>query len=586
MNNSFIISPEAMKVKIPESFSTIARNNQYCLFASPDSIESYGDVSILVNGHPMPRNNSYSEYKSVKGGQLVHDLFIRYGIEFIRKIKGFFLIVICTKENFYIYTDIHSVKRFYYKTGDLQNIISNDLDLLVKNIPTITDENIAIHQALFQHLLFGQTQYKNIRYAEYASFATLGASGLCVHKYWSAGELLNCDKNCSIEEFIAVFNKTISNSIGFFKPGNIGITLTGGRDTRSVLASLINNSISPHAFTFGNPRNRDVIVGKSIAQACGLTFSNPWMEEPCLANYKLLTDEIINDRNPFVHIHRAHRLDAIKKVTSKHKIDMLFLGAMGGDYIKGTAFDNYIVSTFMARFFFDKRVGQEALIKEILNSHAVKYNEDQIRILMDSMHQNEIFKDQHLTSEKDLLIVHEIIGCTHDIQDITVYANYVPILMAPFMDMDIMEALFHTRYSLINNSKNSMNPFVRYLGGELQAKLIVSLCPALKNIPFASYYTPADAAGYKVKYIIKRGLAAYKHHQSPNVSGFPYSEWFRNFVQHEFIELHDSVKIQYNVHVLKEWLDHNTHLEEEGYWHKFTNPIMLSSYVSILNKGQ
>jgi hypothetical protein len=583
MNNSFIIFPKGEDVNIPDHFSPISNNSNYTLYAQPESKEQFGDITIIIDGNPLPRNYWYSEYGQRKKGKLVYDLFSKFGTSFITKIKGFFLIVIFTKDSFYVYNDIHSVKRFYFNCKNSRISLSNDLDLLKKNLDTKIDDNIAIHQSLFQHFLFGQTIFENIKYSEYASFATLVESRLTISKYWTVDELISDRQNTSNEEFTIVFNNTIHNYIKYFNPNHIAITITGGRDTRSVLASLINNGNLPHTFTFGNPQNRDVVVGKLIAQTCGLTFSNPWLDNPSYNRYKLLTEEIINNKNPFVNIHRAHRLDAIKKETENKNIDMLFLGAMGGDYIKGTAFDNYIVSEFIARFFFDKQIKTEKIISEILDKHSVIHTEENIQKIINTLQNSEIFKDRRFTSKKDLLIIHEIIGCSHDVQDIMVYFNYVSYVMAPFMDIDIIEALFRTRFSLKTNSKNSLNPIARYLGGELQAKLILALCPALKDIPFASYYTPSDAAGSKIKYIIKRSLAAYKHHKSHNISGFSYEEWFINYINQEYDDLHSSLADAYDIRKLKNLLAGMNHSKEEGYWHKFTNPLMLSSYCSKLN---
>jgi hypothetical protein len=581
MSKSFIIS----STNLPDDYglSLIVSSEKFKLYANDNVFEKNGDIYIYFEGYFMPRNEWIDRFSNLTGSSLIYELFLTFGTKFIGKIKGFFTIAIITKDNFYVFNDIHSVKRFFFNVNDRSFFVSNSIAFLKAIIGNSIDPLFAAHHALFQHFIFGQTIFKNIQYSEFASQVFLNHGRLMIGKYWQTDSLENLNKDLSIKEFIFLFNKTIKNYIQYFKPKRVAATITGGRDTRSVVASLIANEVSPHLFTFGNPQNRDVIVGKLISESCNLSFSNPSISNPGIENYRELVNRIICLGDSFIHLHRAHRLDAIEKEVEEFNHDMVFVGAMGGDYIKGSSFDDYIVSEFIRENFFKKGTGTLVLMKRILEKHFVNYDKHLLNSLYDSLIRIPLISNREFNSSTDLHIAHDIIGCSHDIQDIKVYSKYIDKVIAPYMDIDIMEALFRTNFSLLSNSKNSNGLLTKYLGGELQANLVTDLCPALARVPYANYYKPVDVSGSKPRYIIKRGIAYIKQKQHPNISGFEYGKWFIDYIEKELQESRNlSVSQYYDFDKMLISIKMDKHLTHEGYWHKYTNAIMFSKYANNL----
>lgn len=581
MSKSFIIS----STNLPNDYglNLIVNSEKFRLYANDDVFEKNGDIYIYIEGYFMPRNEWIDRFSSLTGNSLIYELFLTFGPKFINKIKGFFTIAIITKENFYVFNDIHSVKRFFISVNNRSFFVSNNIAFLKAITGNSIDPLFAAHHALFQHFIFGQTIFKNIQYSEFASKVFLNHGRLIIDKYWRTDSLESLNRDLSIKEFIFLFNQTIKNYIQYFKPKRVAATITGGRDTRSVVASLIANEVSPHLFTFGNPQNRDVIVGKLISKSCNLSFSNPNISNPEMEYYGKLVNRIINLGDTFVHLHRAHRLDAIEKEVEEFSHDMIFVGAMGGDYIKGTSFDDYIVSEYVRENFFNKENEMLVLMKRILEKHFVKNDKNLLNSLYDSLIRIPLISNREFNSSTDLHIAHDIIGCSHDIQDIKVFSKYIDKVITPFMDIDIMEALFRTKFSLLSNSKNSKGLFTKYLGGELQANLVTDLCPALARVPYASYYKPADVSGSKPKYIINRGIAYIKQKKHPNISGFEYGKWFINYIEKELQESRNGRMSKYydfDKMLISYRMD--KHLTHEGYWHKYTNAIMFSKYINIL----
>lgn len=557
-----------------------ANCGRFFLYTDGANFKKNGETYFYYEGYFLPRRAFMGKYSGLSGYDLLIRLFKEEGPSFVNFIKGFYSIVIIDNDNFYLYNDIHSVKRFFYYSDSSEYYLSNNLTLLARTMSFKLEKCLAAHHALFQHFTGGTTCYEGVRYSEGAMKLTLKNGRLSVEKYWRATELLQSEKDLSVSEFNGIFKEVISEYITYYKPIQIAATITGGRDTRTVLAALLSNRSTPHLFTFGNPLNRDVVVGKIIAQKLELPFTNPDISDPEPSAYKHLIAKIVDIGNPFIHLHRAHRLQAIEQVSQEVGIDMVFVGAMGGDYIKGASFDDYIISEFLRLYFFERSLTIRDSICKVLNNHFVKFNDEIIDKVENLIGERYYFQGRDFTSIKEFGLVHEVVGCTHDIQDISVFANYVDKVVAPYMDIDVLEALFRTKYSLQMNSKNSSNPLSRFLGGEFQAKLVMDLFPGLAEIEFANYYSPSDVSGGVYRYILRRGIAYVKQKRSPGVSGFDYGKWFINYVEEELKQIGGSEVCEfYDIDKMIDTFRREEHLTHEGHWHRYTNPITFSRYL-------
>ena len=78
-----------------------------------------------------------------------------------------------------------------------------------------------------------------------------------------------------IDRIFSIVIKSLNN----FKDSEISITLTGGMDSRIILACLLKAGIKPNCLTFGNPNNHDVVLAKKIAE-------NHWEK------YRLIQDKL------------------------------------------------------------------------------------------------------------------------------------------------------------------------------------------------------------------------------------------------------------------------------------------------------
>lgn len=575
--SKFIIGSKYLLNKL--KFNTLILNRQIKdleVYVTPNSLQSFFDLEILIDGYVLPRNSIYDRFANLTQYHLIATLYKEYGLEFVNYIKGFFVVLIIHDNEIILCNDIHSVKRFFTLNSSTGTIVSNDFQL-IKEIDSETNIYSPSIQALLQHFVNGITPLQNVNYSIPSTIITYNGTTWSNKQYFNANDYLACSReNTTMYDFMQSFYDSINSSIKFLKASTISTTLTGGRDTRCILAALLKIGISPHCFTFGYPTGIDVVTANCIASKLTLPFSNHFIENLNATSYERLVDEIIKLNDPFIHIHRAHRLDAIKKEKDYFgvKPDIVFVGAMGGDYIKGEGFNDYIITEFL-RLFLTAKGNEDEIIRYILLKHYIEPSQVIVNYLRDLLASIKL-EYGVFNKSVEFNLVHNIIGSTHDIQDINIFMEHARYVIAPFMDRDVMEALFSSPFSMFSNTRHTKNPFMRLKGGELQSLMIKEFSPALAEINFANQYSPNDILGNRLLYVMKRMyLHTFKIKSKPT---FTYDDWMKEFVLRSF---------ENNKYFIQKYYDYNmsiidlatqVHYKHEGYWHKFTNPIYLSMY--------
>ncbi|MBD3314435.1 MAG: hypothetical protein GF344_01500, partial [Chitinivibrionales bacterium] len=547
-------------------------NGCFTLYTPPAKTVRFQNTTVFIAGYVIPRHSGFASYKNLGQHELVYRLFCS-GLRTLQdSIKGSFVLIIFQNDTFYVLNDIHAMHKVFVCRAGHTTSVSNSMDVLAGCGEFAINSFYPAVQALFQHPVGGMTIYKEVEHTPPASFIVV-KDNVKVSRYWQPESLLERKTSCRISEFTELFRDVINEYFVYLQPDNVSLTLTGGRDTRSVLAALMNLGVTPHTFTFGFPDGKDVVSSAEVAKRIGLPFSNHYIERLESDEYMRLVREIIACGDSLVHLHRAHRLDAIEKEAGCcNGIGMLFTGAMGGDYIKGIAFDDYITTEFLRRRLLGSEK-TERLIPEILDRHFVRRTPGLMEAMQD-LAAALPYLNQKSFKSAELLIAHSFVGSLHDTQDLRLYRNYADYVVSPFMDIDILEGLFQTPCSLLHNDRNARNPFQRLRGGELQAHLISILYPPLALIPMANQYKPKDLLGNRALYCLKRlYLQLVKVKDTPT---FAYAEWFRNMLKGLVVGMRGDLYQYYDFERLLVNLDSAVHQTHEGYWHKFSNPAMIA----------
>jgi hypothetical protein len=527
---------------------------------------SRGSTSVWYDGWFIPRFNCFDKFSAFKPHEIIFSLVDSGVTDFHDYIKGNFTLVVIRDFDVTIMTDFHSLSKVYYRLNSEVKEYSNSYQSLI----TSSDHEDRLYPAvlaLFQHPVAGRLPHENLRFVESPSYIVFSKQDITSRCYWRPpDDSLTASESVSTRSLVNAFSKVVHDVSQYLGHKECVLTLTGGRDTRSVLAALMKNGVEARTFTFGFPSGKDVIVSNALADNLGLKFLNPRIDPLSAENYNDWVSKLISYADPFIHIHRAHRLQAYKEVAEKFpEIGFMWMGCMGGDYSKGVSFNDYIVSSFL-RLYYSGVISVEDCIRRVLIEHDFILVEEEVQALVKLVSEIDWLEDKWSKSAEMKLAYH-FVGSLHDVQDMLLakYCGYE--VYSPFMDIDFLELQLKSEFNLFHAMRNTRNPLMRLKGGELQAHIICSLWPQLGNLPLANDYKPKDILGNRVIYFVKRLYRQMM--KKPNLPTFSYGTWFVDWVKNKCLVLG---REDFTVN------SDSSFSSKEGSWHWITNKIWMDLF--------
>lgn len=536
------------------------------------------DYLILIDGFILPRFKYQDIFSGKKKGELVVHLFKEHGPKLINYLKGSFNLIIIRDDNCYLFNDHIGMKKFFIHEAKEKFVISNNIHFITRTIkPELDPEGIALN-SLFHHFVDCKTTFRGVTYSPPGSKYVIG-SDLIKDQYWNYKKLVELErKPLSYDKFADKITRITKGYLDYIGSKNISMTLTGGMDSRTILAILLKLGYNPNTFTFGSRVSADVDVASKITNYFALKFNNHTEVNPSGEWYNNLADEIVSIGNPLIHIHRSHRLDAIKKEMEKYPdTEILFTGAMGGEGIRGLHYDSLIVTDYVKRI-------HEGEDLSILDSYLEKYFIKNSNIDKSKLLQN-IKNLKYLSGEyksDEFFVLYELVASLHDYQDLSIYQNYLPYVISIFLDIDYLEMLFSSNYSLFDKDNLTGNQLKRLNIPEVHCNLIDRIYKPLSKFQFVNGFSPSEFLMNRYYYLILRGLRKkFGKKYPPN---FPYSDWYHDFIGKNFKTLSPELENVIDLDKAKKDFDSCDHKTVEGYWHKFTNIVMYSKHINFIKE--
>jgi len=186
------------------------------------NFKHYADrnLYVLIDGFVLPRINEFDEFSSYDQNKLVFHLYDKSGIDFIKKIKGNFNIVIVDQNTVHIFNDHHSFKKFFIYQNGQELLISNQLDAIGLNMELEVDnEHVALF-SLMQHFVDGRTMFKNTSYSEPASYLKIDidSNDIVIDKYLGLNHFRTLENNnYNLDQFTDIWDKLIVQYVDYLK---------------------------------------------------------------------------------------------------------------------------------------------------------------------------------------------------------------------------------------------------------------------------------------------------------------------------------------------------------------------------------
>lgn len=533
-------------------------------------LKNQNGIQWFVGGYVLPRQYEKESFKKLPIERLLPELFNEYGNDFINHIKGNFIIIKLSSNEFRIYSDHFAIKKFFYWQNGDQFIISNNLKEIIKQTNAIpSKESMAVY-ALTYHFAGGTTLYENVKHNTPGQIIEFKDGHLHFSNYWKPERLLDIRKgNIEINDIANSFSNAVDARLSCIKNDKISLSLTGGADTRNLLATFLKKGIKPHLYTYGNPNSDDCVKAKAIADGLGLKHSiyNIRMDENLFEQY---ARKIIRLSGGLASIHRAHRLIAVENESAYAK--SMFLGTLGGEYIKGVCEDDYIVPSIVYNNWNNDSFSYEQLQKYI-QVKRLKTKEINTGLLLDFIRQEPYMKGTLITRKHNALSY--ITAHLHDAQDVNLYSSAMDNVFLPFLDIDYMELLFAS-YFTFDQKELIGNRFIKRMNNPIYGSMFIQATyKQLLKFKYSGEHKPSEVLFNKyyaaiVKILRKKTRPKYK----PN---FPLGKWMELFVENHLplCAEYDVLNETFDIPTLLSDFKTSQYIPKESYWLKYTNPIMM-----------
>lgn len=386
-------------------------------------------------------------------------------------------------------------------------------------------------------------------------------------------DLYKNNKNIALEQLVKSIYSIIEDKTLHYSSEDISITLTGGMDSRVILAAMLNAGIKPICLTYGNPKNKDVKYSQKIAKDFGLHFHNPGIEFPTKDWYFKWILETIQRDNGNSHLHRAHRTAAIAEHARLYHPKIIFTGHMGGESLRGLTYNNYFGSSFYYLVNEGKMSIRDAASK-VLKEYYLKENDAEFDELITKVKRLSWMKHDKATN--NFFFLYDLVAKIHHMQDIRLFQSYIPKVIPIYLSKEYLEIIFDSRYNFLAKRKGILgriqNPFV-------YCKIIETLCPRLLDYPLVNGFSPKDYLK-GIWYYIPIKIYHTKLIKQKFLPTFSYGKWYFDFVKEHSQNINSEIWEVYDKNRYFKSLYNDKHLSDEGYWHKYSNPI----FFDLVNK--
>lgn len=530
------------------------------------------------NGHIFPRktiNNQGLQDPS----KLLKNLHNSYGESFINYFKGNFVVIRLEDDGFKIYSDHFAIMKFFIWSSGDSIIISDSMKAIANSVSLVpSPENMAIY-ALTYHFTGGKTLFKDVIHNEPGQVISFKDGKLSFSHYWKPENLLSLPKQrlpiVSISESLL---QAVSLGLKQTNENRISLSLTGGADTRNLLALFLSQGLKPHLYTYGNPLSADCIKASAIAKGLGLDHSiyDIQMDEHTFESY---SRRIVQLSGGLASIHRVHRLMSVKY--EKKFADSMFLGTLGGEYIKGVSEDDYIVPSIVYNNWRNEILSKEQLTPYF---HSKYINPDGIDVgsLLSFLNQEPYMQGNVVHRKHNSLSY--ITAHLHDAQDVNLYRTAMNEVFTPFLDVDYLNLIFSSQYTF-DQKELIGNKYIERINNPVYGSefLNATYKPLLKFL-YSGDHKPSDVLFNKYYAAIAKTIRQKTRPKYP--ANFPLGNWMQSFVEKNLQQCseHPVIVNTFRVNDLINEFNRGNHKQNEAYWLKYTNPIMMRFIIEEFTK--
>lgn len=502
----WLLLPNSIK-SIDDTFKLIHKNLEFCLYIKgQNNLTSINhstnpEVTNFIFGNPTKRINTDQ------------------GSPF--DFKGHFVIISFRKNSIIISNDHFGLNKFFYSVEN-RFIASNNICHILSFIENRSINRFAeLSYLLYNYFVWGCTIFKSVKYSLPATIIEI-ESGYSTERsyYWKdVKQQLPINSKVKLEKEIADYWIEVIKGYGDNQNGTT-LSLTGGYDSRMILAGLLENKKRVNCFTFGNPLSNDAVNATLISKILKIDHTIYPLDNDSKRKFLEDVKIIVKDSSGLLNILRILRLKYFK--LSAKKYGDLYLGYSGSEILRGLFPDGLMTSLFYSETFSNPLL-IDYRIKYHLQSFHYDFNLDDVNQLREFIISNSDYSGhfKHL--------IHDIIPL-HFGEDIRWLNQQFIFTRTPFIDIDFFQKLLSFGcIPLLKSSENKIkkNHFSRINNPKLSARIICNLNSDLGHISLGKGYSPSDYI--RSKYYAGIKLMIKKYTSKPQLVT-EFDSWYPGFL--------------------------------------------------------
>ena len=305
-------------------------------------------ISLVYNGEIYNFKELKKKYfpkkmfKSTGDGEVLVYLYQKFGVDFIKKIRGMFSIFISDEKNkcIFLIRDRFGIKPLYYHYDKKNKELTfcSEIPGIFENTKIVKEQNYyETYRYLNQGLVSStdETWFKNIFQVKPSSYIKFDNSGFKQIEYYKLEENINEEeKEKSFfsykEDFFDKLNESFVHHTVFDVPA--GIHQSGGLDSTALVAmtKVLNKKFDTYTFDYENKDFSEVENAKKLSKSAGLKNFTSLIKDKDLQEYLHKVIEI--QYEPFSSLRVVSQHHLFEKFSNKSKV---ILDGSGGDEIFG-----------------------------------------------------------------------------------------------------------------------------------------------------------------------------------------------------------------------------------------------------------
>ena len=278
-------------------------------FAARQSASSgCNDAVLLFSGECFPTSSASDQQRARErnGGNRDADRLLRTyeteGSSFVAGLNGLFsgLLVDRKRKRALLFNDRYGIERIYWHERDGAIYFASEAKALLRVLPesrAFDDEGVAQFLS-YGCTLDGRTLFRNVRLLPAGSLWA-GDHGACIRKsqYFHPKEW-ESQPRLGEHDFDATFLATCKRALPRYLSSEtgIGVSLTGGLDTRMIMACIAGSQRKPpvcYTFSGLTERTLDVRLAADVARICALEHQTLRIGANFLSDYGRYVDRTV-----------------------------------------------------------------------------------------------------------------------------------------------------------------------------------------------------------------------------------------------------------------------------------------------------